>query len=155
VPVVAVLLAEVLPVVPTAPAVFELPMRQPTSVTFCTSLRAVVLLARVDRARRVARGVVACAPVVLVVSPPAVLDPGAVTAPCGFEPRCGSVLLCAPSAAVQPITSATTAESPARFILLLLTVRMWGSPERAKQAERQRAAISTAHQTRTRLAGAR
>ena len=114
-PVVAVLLAVALPVVPTAPAVLELPMRQPVSmISGAASLRAAVLV-RAERVRRCAR--VVCVLVAPEVLPVAVPDPCDVTSPRGFDPRCVSVLLCAPSAAVQPINSATTAESPARFIL--------------------------------------
>lgn len=124
-PVVEVLLAVALPVVPTAPAVFELPIRQPVSVISGVSLRA-VWLARVARVRRVERAergeVVVCVPVAPEVSPVAGVEPCEVTSPRGVAPRCELVLLCAPSAAVQPIISATTAESPARFILFLLSV---------------------------------
>lgn len=125
VPVVAVLDAEVLPVVPTAPLTPELPMRQPTSVTSCAWLLAAVCDVRAERVRRERVGV-CVVPVWLPVAPEVAPDPCAVT-PLVVEPRCVFVLLCAPSAAVQPIISATTAESPARFILFLLDRVVRGS----------------------------
>ena len=133
VPAVAVLDAEVLPVVPTAPLVPELPMRQPTSVTSCAWLLAVCDV-RAERVRRERVGV-CVVPAWLPVAPEVAPDPCAVT-PLVVEPRCVFVLLCAPSAAVQPIISATTAESPARFILFLLDRVVRGSRRGAKQLER-------------------